>query len=1131
MKFHRNSALNPFLSRDKIATAAFVCFVASSIHAQVLYGTLTGNVTDSTGAVIPNAAVHAVNTNTGFTRDSVSNSDGIYSFSDLQPGNYRVTVTAAGFGTFSQNNTTVLANSAARVNVALVTGSVSTTVDVSAAPPMLETDRAETNYNITTQQLTELPVTSTTGRNFQSLYKLIPGSTPPVESNSAASNPQRAQAVNVNGVSSTANATRIDGAVDQYPYLPVNVAYVPPQDAIETVNVVTGSFNAEQGSAGGAATNVIIKSGTNHFHGSAFEYNSISQFNARNYFQPASVLAVLPKNIFNQYGGSVGGPIRKDKLFFFADWESTHIRKTNSGFASVPTALERTGDFSHALNSNGTLQTLYNPATGTATGTGRTPFAGNKIPVSFAAATMLALEPLPNLPGEANNYFGSSVYGFNRNDFDFKITYNPTSATSLFGHYSFSPDTISDPQQLGAAGGGTWDGGQPGLATGLLQNLGLGATHVFTPHLLLDANAGYTRQRIGAQSADLALGDFGTQVLKIPGTNNNGQTLYGGIPYFSINGYNGLGNTNSGSPFLFRDNQYTGNVNLSYTRSVHAFRVGGEYVHAAINHFQPSGIPRGQFTFNGGLTALNGGPQSPNNYNGLADFELGIAQSIQKGVQFTNPLTLRYSQFAFYAQDTWQASKALTVNYGVRYEFYPLPVEAHTGLFNYNPAVRSTITDALGTHTVGTVIVGGVGGNSQSAGIQDGHGLVVPRLGVSYRINDKTVVRSGFGITVDPDNLRNALNSYPANINLVQNGANNYLEGGDFVTGIPALPVPVISAQGTVPLPENLSTNALPQNFRRGYIESFNLSFQRELPASFVANVAYAGSHAIRQQSNVNINAAPPGGGATGRLLNATYGANTNNSDLNESLPFRGSVYNGLQAQLSRTSSRYVSTGVIYTYSKAMDISDNSTNSGLVFAYPTVWNRDWAAAGYDRPNNLQWWTIAPFPFGKNQAFLKENFLGKFLGGWQVQTVMSKVSGTPINVTADGTALNAPGNTQVADQLVSRVQIYGAHNRAGANGAITYFNTAQFAQPTGVRFGTAGRNSLRGPGYFNLDVGVKRTLNIYENLKLQLQAESFDATNTPQFANPAVAVNTPASFGTITASNTSRSLRLSGRIIF
>jgi hypothetical protein len=1004
----------------------------------------------------------------------------------------------------------------------------------------LQTETADTNYNISQQQITDLPTTSTTGRNFQSLYRLVPGATPPAEQNSAGANPQRSQAVNVNGVSNATNTTRIDGAVDAYPWLPYLVAYLPPTDGIESVNIVTGSFNAEQGAAGGSAINVTMKSGTNNFHGSAWEYNSIAQFQAHAWQDRTNV---RPKNIYNEFGGSLGGPIIKDKLFFFGDYNKVTIRKAINGTLSVPTLAMRSGDFS------GTGITIYDPVTGSSTGTGKTAFASNRIPASriaSAAATMLSKLPAPNVGAAGalvNNYFGAAVNGFNRENYDFKITYVPTQRTSFFGHYSISPNTISDPQVFGAnPGGGTFDGGQPGQATGRIQNVGLGTTHMFSPNFLVDANAGYTRQRLGAQADDIALGDYGTSTLNIPGTNFNGQQLYGGIPAFFFTTYAAIGNSNTGSPFSFKDNQYTGNVNASWIRGKHALRFGGEYLHAAINHIQPgSGLqttPRGSFIFSGGVTAPSGGTLS--NVNSFADFLLGQASGYQKGVQTFNPQTLRYSTFAFYGQDTFQVTKDLTVTYGLRYEYYPLPVADHFGTVRYDPSVRTTVTDSFGTHTVGTVFIGGKGGVPQNANTANHWGMIVPRFGISYRVDDKTVIRTGFGITTDPDTLRGLLQAYPAAVTTNVTGANSYvaatglnsgLQSTTSQVGIPTLVLPDISS-GSLPLPATFSTVTIPQDFRRGYIESYNLSVQRELPGQLVGNVAYVGTHAIRQQSSVNINAAPPGGGNAGRLLNTTYGANTNNSDLNSLQPFRGSVYNGLQAQLSRISAKHGSTGVIYTFSKAMNASDNSQASGLTFAYPTYWDRNWALAGYDRKHNFQWWSTYYLPFGKGQYLLTTGPLSYLVGGWKLSTVLSRVSGTPFNVTASSGLLNAPGNTQLADRNYSVNPLLNSNTNAFRQylnpGAFSDVSTA--AGVTVPRFGTSGRNSVRGPGIFNLDVSIKRTIHIYESLALDLMGESFNVTNTPQFANPSSNI-AAGGFGVITTSNSNRTLRVSGRLSF
>ena len=492
-----------------------------------------------------------------------------------------------------------------------------------------------------------------------------------------------------------------------------------------------------------------------------------------------------------------------------------------------------------------------------------------------------------------------------------------------------------------------------------------------------------------------------------------------------------------------------------------------------------------------------------------------------------------------YAQDTWQATKSLVFNFGIRYEYYPLPIADHFGTTRYDPSVRSTVTDSFGTHTVGTVLVGGEGGVDEHAGTANGYGAFVPRVGVSYQIDPKTVIRSGFGITVDPDNLRQLLQAYPAQVTTNVTGANTLVAATSLnpglLTNAPAvgIPAPVLPSitSGMVPLPATISTMSTLQRFRRGYIESYNLAVQHSFPLGLTSNVAYVGTHAIRQITNVDENAAPPGGGNAGRLLNTTYGANTSNTDIFAQQPFGESVYNGLQTQLTKMS-KHGSTGVIYTYSKAMDVSDNSISNPLVFAYPTVYGRNFALAGYDRKHNFQWWTSYPFPFGHDGLFLKHGFAGYVLGNWRVSTVLSRVSGTPFTVTSSTTSLNAPGNTQVADQNYGlRTVIAGRSAVAGNGGTYQYLNPAAFGSVTAVRFGTAGRNSVRGPGLFDLDVSLRREFPLYERFRLEFVADSFDVTNTPAFANPAAVISTPAAFGQVTTSNANRTLRLSGRISF
>jgi hypothetical protein len=298
-----------------------------------------------------------------------------------------------------------------------------------------------------------------------------------------------------------------------------------------------------------------------------------------------------------------------------------------------------------------------------------------------------------------------------------------------------------------------------------------------------------------------------------------------------------------------------------------------------------------------------------------------------------------------------------------------------------------------------------------------------------------------------------------------------------------------------------------------------------------VSTVAYVGTEAVRQQTSVDINPSAPGGGTTtGRILNQLYGPNTNNTDVTALQPFGGSNYNGLQAQLNRTSAKNLSTGIIFTFAKAMDVSDNSLLSGLTYAYPTFYRLNWALAGYDRKYNFQWWNIYNLPFGKGQPFVNSGIVGYLVGGWKLGTVLSRVSGMPVTIGGNNSFLNAAGSSQVADVVP------GVNPRLNANvsGGRQYINPAAFIDPSKVTtipsYGDAGRNSVRGPGIFDLDVSVKRTFPIHDTIAIDFGAESFDVTNTPQFANPAVNASA-GGFGVITSSNVNRTLRLSGRISF
>ncbi|SFS12969.1 Carboxypeptidase regulatory-like domain-containing protein [Granulicella pectinivorans] len=1193
-------------------------FSASTAHAQALYGSVTGTITDASGAVIPNAAIVLTNQGTSAVQTVTTDAQGLYTVRNLLPGSYSISLARTGsFAGYLQRDIAIEINRESRIDITLQAASVTTEISVGTSAPMLQTETAEVNHEISQTQIAELPITSTQGRNYQALYTLLPGASAVGEQNSTASNPSRAMSVNMNGVSYNTNTTRIDGAVNYYGWLAYLIAYVPPADSIQSVNIVTNSFNAEQGVAGGASINISIKTGTRQFHGGAWEYNQLFNTNARPY---TTNTGQVPKNIFNQFGFSVGGPVYlpriltgKKKLFFFEAFERTTRRQLITGLQSVPTVAMLNGDFSAIAGSFPLLADPQPGGTGAYLASGSRPtfqseYGCNCIPASrqsVAAKTMLALlQPIsatitnPNYANQLNNdYTGSGTLAYNRNTNDTKVTYIPTENTSIFGRYSIEPFTVTDPQELGAAGGGTFDGGQPGAAAGRVQNVGLGMSHVITPHLLVDADAGYTRQVTGAQSSiDIAAGDYGTDKLGIPGTNGFGIN-YVGQPSFTPSGgsqFSGLGNTNGANPFLFRDNQFTADVNVSWTLGKHAMKAGGTWYHFDLNHFQPNVNPRGAFTFLGGMTTNTSGV---NAYEALADMLLGlpnngIGTAITKGNQLFNPNAVRWTETGVYAQDQWDVTPKLTLSYGARYEYYPVPYRDKTGIFRLDPNLPQSAN----------VIIGGLGGNAKSTGVDVGWGQIVPRVGAVYRVNDKLVVRSGFGITTDPENLRFLRDTYPMVLipAYIGTGTNTIAVDSNnnplpLTVGIPALVTPSISS-GFVSLPVTTTTNTIPTVIHRGYIESWNLFVQHDLGREFVMNIGYVGTQSVRQFTNYTLNAAPLPDGTTTCMANGQYnpssvfythglGSNPCNFAANQLLnqqhcttvtagptcyntagitmnrPVGSSNYNGLQAQLTRNAGRLAQFGVVYTWSHAFAFAENGAGTGSTgpaFSYPGYWQQNRATASYDRTNNFQFWSIYHLPFGRGQMLASHGIASAILGGFQLNGQLSHVSGAPFSVSANSNVLNSNGQPEYADLIAPYKQLGGHARLAGSPvGGQAWFDPASFASPVeptstvnpatalpsqivAPHFGNTHRNQFRGPGVTTINASVFRSFHVYHESDFQVRVEAFNLPNHPQLTtNPNATVNsatpgvpaTTGNFGYITSFGNTRTLQFSGRISF
>jgi len=1052
---------------------------AASLEAQVLYGSIVGNVTDSTGAAVPGATVTIEQTETKLKRELVTDTAGAYHFTAVPSGTYTITVTMNGFRSFGRPGVPVTLNSTARVDAKLEVGALTETVSVSAESPLLQTDRAEVRSELNAKQLTELPVPI--GRNYQQLFKTLPGFTPPADAHSIPSNPSRALVFNVNGASRSSNNTRIDGVSTTNIWLPHVAAYVPALESLEAVNVVTNSFDAEQGLAGGSAINVQIKSGTNDLRGSGYEYYTNEQMRELNYFAPPGTSK--GDWSYHQYGGTLGGPIRRNKVFFFGSYEGTRDKQQATRTVSVPTAAVRNGDLSIAANP------IYDPATGTGNGVGRTAFPGNIIPQDRFDATakkIISLMPLPNLPGETNNYFVQAPFEFNRWTLDSKVNWNATSKLNIFGRYShldfwtFNETVYGDTLQ-----GSPIAGGNPGTGQGYTANFSAGGTYVFSPTLVADAHFGYVRMYTDVAHSDIGQ-NKGSELFGLTGLNGP-RAFEGGMPVFNFDTYHSPGITELYMPYNRNDDQYQTVLNVTWSKGKHNVRFGTDIYFQALNHVQPelSGGDnfgaRGGFRFRSGPTQINGGPGG-NMYNSWASFLLGYPDQLGRLNLAVAPYSTRMRSYSFYVRDQWQVSNRLTLSYGTRYEYFPVPTRSDRGLERYNPDTNM-------------MEIGGVGSVPTDLGISVEKALFAPRVGATFRVSPSMVIRGGFGITNDPYSLARPMRTnHPVLLNFTVPAPQNFLWAGRTADGVPPIPNQDVG-NGIIPIPPQVTAFTLPTDFNRGYVESFNVAVQKELKWGFVGEAAYVGTRQIDQLGNLQLNWTPIGGGEAGRQLRTKWGRTADTLIVSN---IGDSEYNALQARLDRRFANGIQLGVGYTFSKSMGQagapdSDNTPSIQI----PEFYYLNWALSPFDRTHNLQITNLTELPFGPGRRWLNSGgVVAAVVGGWQVNNILSFTSGTPFNVTASGTSLNAPGNTQRADQVKEDVEILG-----GIGPRNSYFDPFAFKPVTEARFGTAPFGVLRGPGYANWDVGIFRQFDLHKTTNIQFRFEAFNALNTAHFNNP------------------------------
>jgi Carboxypeptidase regulatory-like domain len=1095
------------------ALCALITLYSSSLFAQAVNATLLGTVTDVSGAVMANAKVTATETNTATSRTTQTNESGNYTFPDLAPGLYTVTVEQAGFKKEVRQGIQLQVNSSARVDSQLQPGNVSESIEVTGAVPPLQTDRADVGVKIETVALANLP--SGGQRNYQSLLNLVPGTTRATFQHSQFFNAASSLQTEVNGQMRMGNNYQLEG-IDNNERTGLLQIIVPPIEAIQTVDVSTSNFEAELGRASGAVANVMLKSGANQLHGSVYEFLQNSDMNARNFFDPS-----VGHRAYNYYGGNVGGPIKKNKLFYFGDYLRITDHQANTNLITIPTPTQISGNLSASTTP------IYDPFTGNPDGTGRSLFAGNIIPgsrINAISAKLMALLPAPNQTSSSgsNNYFALLPYHKDTSSFDVKMDWNLSDKDRLSGRFSFGRPVVFQAPIFGVTAGGPAQGNFEGTGVQKTYSGGLNYNRIFSSTLIMELRFGAAHYHNEAQNADYGMNT--STALGIPGVNIG--PFYSGIIGLNIGSFysSNLIGYSASVPWVRAE----ANIDLvnTWTKIIgnHTFKFGGDLRRVRDDLLQDQTFsPRGLYTFAGGQTALNNnGTSSATSYfNNFGAFLLDVPNQAGRDLGQYFPAYRQWEFFTF-AQDKWIVSPKLTVDMGLRWELYAPATPAFDGGFsNYDPNTNS-------------LVIAGVGNNPSNLGMKTRYTNFAPRVGGAYRVTEKTVVRAGFGISYTPFPDNSYAYNYPIRANnqfdpaiavygsaVLPNG-----QPATFQAGFPDPINPPIPSNGIIPnAPTAQAYFTVNTNFKNPYVESWNFSVQQTLPYKFTLDLAYVGNHGVNSVVNYNLNAALVAGGGNPSL--PEYGFNKRTAATNFLFAGLSTMYNALQVKIDRRFTNSFGVTTAYTWGKGMGFQSGD-DGGLTFYVNQ--RRNYARNDFNRTQTFVQSYIYDLPFGPGKKWLNNGFTGNILGGWRVNGILTLMTGTPMTIT--GGSVNTPGSTQTADQVAPVEYLHGINI-----GNPWFTPTAFVPQTASGVFGNTGRNYLIGPGFYNLDASLFKLIKIKERFSLEIRAEAFSLTNTPQFSNPGTNVNnynadpSKNTFGVITGAGGGRNVQLGLKLNF
>lgn len=1107
--------------------------LAACLHAQVNTASLTGLVTDPSGAILPNVTVTVANQSTGYTRTVTTDAAGYYAFQNLPIGQYTARVQAFGFSTTEEHLTLNVAEKGRR-DFSLSVGSAQQTVQVQAQGANLSPDDASISTVIGSQTIEQTPLYL---RNWDDLLRVVPGvQIARYTQQSGATSAGRTGDFNVNGVHSLQNNFILDG-IDNNTFsenvqeLSTESAH-PSVDVIAEFNIITNPYSAEYGRAPGAAVSVNTKSGTNQIHGLAYEYLRNNYFDANDWISNHNHL-VKPENNQHQFGGNFGGPIVKDHLFGFFNYEGTRIKQGVSRTATVPLPNERIGDFSPATAAlvGVSYPTIYDPQTGQ-------PFPDNKVPanrIDPVVAKLIALFPQPNAPGNSgapnlSNYVRNALAQDNTDNYNGRADWTPSEKNSLFVRYNYSNRFRFIPGYLGGLADGT---STSAWGRQILKNhsLVLGWTRIFGPRLVNDFRFGWVRNYSFAEQDPFALQQFAGDF--VPGIPIN-PAIGGGVPMTTFTNYGFLGSPD----FLPKQQvpqQYQYNDTLSWNHGRHSYKFGASLYLPMRNLFQDEPGMRGDLGFTGIYTCQRNANSQCVSGTGLsyADGLLGMVQSNQlTNVHFVDQ---RLWMLAAFFEDDWKVTPRLTLNLGLRYDFATPALEGKNQMANLDPSSAS-------------LVFAKAGGLRSRSLVETNNKNFGPRFGFAYSPNATTVIRGGYGIYYtlferygSEDQL--ALNP-PFLINKTRSAASTS-----------TTPV-MIAAQGFPPNyldPSTINFNDLTSFHIRAmnphdpppYVQQWSLGFQRAFGNAWTADINYVGTKSTHLDTLRDYNQPFISGNQvqtttdpnTGKIIPLIPFSNFGYIEYTD--PIGIGNYNGLQASLIRRFQNNLSVRVAYTFSHSLDNAPEEleSNSG---APPNGRNfSQWYGnSDFDIRHRVSVSYVYELPFGHGKNMLNHGALSWILGDWRTSGVYTFYSGHPFTVNSGGALANAldPYSATAPPIVIGKPHIVGkpscwyyvSLNKACTQLAPTLHDA--YALPASGTYGNSGRNTLVGPRTNVFDGAVLREFPI-ERVNLEFRWEVFNVTNTPEFGQPGNNVSSSGAGNITSLSGDPRVMQFALRLSF